>query len=101
MELVSNVEKLFIQKHLLSNGHNGLRIPELCITLGVSLNIIIPIIKQMISDKKLRVSKSLKADLYYIVIGFSNPELLNQEIKNFKNLKNELNLLHQNNSSIR
>ncbi|WP_291077271.1 MULTISPECIES: hypothetical protein [unclassified Empedobacter] len=82
-----SIERALIKKHILSNGHNGWRIPDLCEYIGSNINEVVPIIKEMITNQKIRVSKSLKADLYYIIIGFCNTELLNQEINNFKNQK--------------
>ena len=85
--LQTNVEKAFLQKHILSNGYNGWRIPDLCSYIGSNINDVVPIIKEMVKANKLIIKKSMKADLYFIIIGLCNTELLNQEINNFKNQK--------------
>lgn len=85
VNLHTNVEKAFIQKHILSNGHNGWRLPDLCKVLNLTFKEITPIINEMIKAKKLRVAKSMKADLYYLIVAFSNPEMFKQEIQKFNN----------------
>ncbi|MGV0756777.1 hypothetical protein ACTS9E_14505 [Empedobacter brevis] len=84
ISIVEQIEQAFIQRHILSNGHNGWRLPDLCKLLNLSFREISPIINQMIKANKLRVSKSMKADLYYLIVGFSNPEMFKEEIQKFR-----------------
>jgi hypothetical protein len=78
------IEQAFIQKHILSNGHNGWRLPDLCKALNITFREIKPVINEMLKAKKLRVSKSMKSDLYYLIVGFSNPEMFKEEIQKFR-----------------
>lgn len=84
ISIVEQIEQAFIQKHILSNGNNGWRMPDLCKTLNLSFNELSPIINEMLRARKLRVAKSMKADLYFLIVAFSNPEMFKQEIQKFR-----------------
>lgn len=85
------IETAFIRLHILSNGHCGWKLPDLCNTLKLTINEVKPVINHMVQIKKLRISKSMQSDLYFLIVGNSNPEIFKTEIERNSNESRQKN----------